>query len=119
MKRDFGLYLSDMLSNIDDIAIYVYGIDFEGFSSDSKTVKAVIRSIEVIGEAAKNIPEAVRNLKPQIPWRDIARMRDKCIHFYFGEDNEIVWLTATKSIPDIRPLIQELLVLVQKDSACE
>jgi uncharacterized protein with HEPN domain len=108
MTRDVSLYLNDILSNMDDAMQYVQGMTFDQFAKDSKTIKAVIRSIEVIGEAVKNLPPEIRSLQPDVPWRDMARIRDKCIHFYFGVDNEAVWLSVTKSIPEFRPKIAEL-----------
>lgn len=76
---------------------------------DEKTYYAVIRCIEIIGEAVKQIPDYVRIKYPEIPWKDMAKMRDKVIHFYFDINLEIVWLTITKDIPEIKPLILKVL----------
>ena len=108
MKRDVTLYLADIVENMDDAMQYVKGMTYDQFVKDSRTVKAVIRSVEVIGEAVKNLPPEICSLQPDVPWRDMARIRDKCIHFYFGVDYEVVWLAATKSIPDIRQKIADL-----------
>ena len=81
----------------------------EEFSMDDKTVFAVVRALEIIGEATKQIPDDVRKQNKDIPWKDMAGMRDILIHDYFGVDPETVWLTATKKIPDVQPLIQTLL----------
>jgi len=108
MTREVSLYLTDMLTNMDDAMQYVKGMTFDQFVKDSRTIKAVIRSIEVIGEAVKNLPPEISSLQPDVPWRDMARIRDKCIHFYFGVDYEIIWLSVTKSIPEIRPKIAVL-----------
>jgi uncharacterized protein with HEPN domain len=115
MTRDMSLYIADILSNMDDVIEYVEGMQYEQFVKDSRTIKAVIRSIEVIGEAVKNLSSEVKSLKPDVPWRDMARMRDKCIHFYFGVDQEVVWLAAKTKIPELRPMIAELLQIVRKD----
>ena len=108
MKRDVSLYLADIVQNMDDAMEYVKEMTYEQFVKDSRTVKAVIRSLEVIGEAVKNLPPEVCSLAPEVPWRDMARIRDKCIHFFFSMDHEIVWLAATKSIPEIRRKIADL-----------
>ncbi|MBN1309180.1 MAG: DUF86 domain-containing protein [Chitinispirillaceae bacterium] len=88
---------------------YVSGMSYETFISDSKTRRAVLQCIENIGEAAKNIPADIRGLKPLLPWRDMARMSDKCIHVYFGINHEIVWSTVTRNLPAARPVIAKLL----------
>lgn len=87
--RDYRLYLNDILSAIESIEIFVSDIDFQGFKSDDKTLSAVIRKLEVIGEAAKGIPDEIRLKYSEIPWREMAGMRDKLIHFYLGERHYI------------------------------
>jgi len=82
---------------------------FKDFKDDDKTIFAVIRALEVIGEASKKIPKSIRNKYPQIPWREITGMRDKLIHEYFGVNLKVVWDTVKKDIPHIKPLINEIL----------
>jgi uncharacterized protein with HEPN domain len=117
MTRDVTIYLSDMITSMDDAGSFIGEMSFEEFSSDKKTINAVIRSIEIIGEAAKKIPEEIRGLQPEIPWKDMAGMRDKCIHFYFGIDMRLLWLTVKNDILKIRPLIQDLLDKLQNNQA--
>jgi uncharacterized protein with HEPN domain len=70
---------------------------------------AVVRSLEVIGEAAKSVPDEVRGKYPMVPWKEMAGMRDKVIHFYFGVDREAVWLAVNDQIPAVKPLIEQIL----------
>ena len=88
---------------------FIRGMDFERFAKDKKTTFAVIRAMEVIGEAAKNIPQLIRSRYPQVPWKDMAAMRDKVIHEYFGVDLKVVWKTAKEDIPSLRPPVENLL----------
>ncbi len=80
MNRAYIDYLQDMLDNAKRAGQFTAGMSFENFSNDDKTVYAVIRAVEIIGEAARNVPENIRSKYPGIPWRDVAGMRDKLIH---------------------------------------
>ena len=88
--------------------MYINGIDYEGFLSDSKTYDAVIRNIEIIGEAAKNLSDNAKAQYPDIDWRGLSGMRDKLIHGYFGVNNELVWEVITKELPDAMPNISDM-----------
>jgi len=108
VERDYRDYLQDIIDAINDIGNFIEGMTFDDFKKDKKTVNAVIRSIEVIGEATKKIPDSVRDKNPPIPWKKMAGMRDKMIHEYFGIDLEILWKTATEDVPPIKSSIKEL-----------
>ena len=114
MKRIFLDYLEDILTAIDEIDDFTRGYTAATFADDRKTVNAVIRSLEVIGEAAKQVPEEVRRQAPGIPWKYMAGMRDKLIHHYFGIDLEIVWKVSREELPALRPEIIHLLQETQK-----
>lgn len=88
-------------------------LNYEDFIRDEKTHYAVVRCIEIIGEAAKHIPEEMRKKYPQIPWKDMAGMRDKVTHFYFGVNLEKVWLALKKDILELKPLIKEVLANIK------
>ncbi|MHA1370654.1 MAG: HepT-like ribonuclease domain-containing protein [Promethearchaeota archaeon] len=109
MKRTYKDYLLDILSSIQEIRAFTKGMDFEGFEKDRKTVNAVIRSLEVMGEAVKKIPPEIKDKYPEIPWKYIAGMRDKLIHEYHGVDLEIVWEVIEREIPPIKPKFKKIL----------
>lgn len=98
---------------------HIRGLSFEDFCREEKTCDAVIRCIEVIGEAVKNIPDAIRNQYPLIPWREIAGMRDKIIHAYFAVDFETVWLVVKEEIPRLKPHIKQVLEDLNKSAELE
>lgn len=106
--RDFRDYINDILSSIEEIEGFVKGFTFDKFVKDKKTINAVIRSLEVIGEASKKIPNVIRKKYPDIPWKKMAGMRDKLIHEYFGIDHEIIWEVATNEIKTLKYLLQDL-----------
>ena len=107
--KNISLYLQDILDAMHAIEKFVEGIDFEEFKADDKTASAVIRKFEIIGEAAKQVPEDIRKKYNQLPWKEMAGMRDRLIHFYFDVKHELVWQTIRDVIPTVKPLIQEIL----------
>lgn len=118
-RRKVALFLSDILEYMERAEKYVEGLTLDAFLHDSKTSDAVLRCIEVIGEASKNIPQEIRQRYPFIPWRDMAGMRDKVIHGYFQVDLESVWLVVKEDIPSLRPLLRKVLEEIQKEARSE
>ena len=108
-QRQWGDYIEDILNAVESIEEFILDMGFEEFIRDRKTNFAVVRSLEIMGEAAKNIPDSVREKYPDIPWKDMAGMRDKMIHHYFGVDYKVVWKTISEDIPLIKPIIKEIL----------
>ena len=108
-KREIRDFLFDIQESINDIHTFINGMTFEDFSSDRKTMNAVIRSLEIIGKASKKISDEVRHKYPVVPWKEIAGMRDKLIHNYFGVDIEIVWETIKNDLKDLDDAVLDLL----------
>jgi uncharacterized protein with HEPN domain len=115
MKRDYSLFLKDILQSIADIESFIGNMDFAAFSSDKKTRGAVVREIEVIGEATKNVPKSIRDKHKELPWQDMAKMRDKISHFYFGINYEIVWKVVKERLPDIKSVVADILKEMAED----
>lgn len=110
MKKEFLDYIEDIIEAMDNATEFVEGIEeYKDFIKDSKTIYALIRALEIIGEAVKKIPDEVKELYPQIPWKDMAGMRDKLIHEYFGVNLRVVWDTIKKEIPNLKPLFEKIL----------
>ncbi len=109
MKRDYRLYLDDMLEAIGKIERYTEGLSYDQFRKDEKTIDAVITNFTIIGEAAKHIPPKIRKYYPGISWKEMAGMRDKLVHEYFGIRLDVVWETIIVRLPQLKPMIEELL----------
>lgn len=108
-KRDYADYLQDIIESINEIGVFIKNMTSEEFARDKKTVNAVIRSIEVIGEATKKLPGSITEKYPSIPWKKMAGMRNKMIHEYFGIDMDILWKVASGDIPSLKNLIENVI----------
>jgi len=108
-QRDDSVYLKHIRDAIAKTKAYVKGISKSAFLGNTLIQDAVIRQIEIIGEAAKRVSEKTRSENVRIPWQDIAGMRNKLIHDYFGVDIEKVWLTVKKDIPLLKSEINRIL----------
>ena len=109
MPRDFRVYFEDILSAIRKVKSYTSGLSLQDFLQDDKTFDAVVRNLEVIGEAAKHLPEEARKRTPDIDWKKIAGLRDILIHEYFGIDGEIVWDVVQHKLPTLETAVNHIL----------
>lgn len=109
MKRDPRVYIDDILEALQRIESYTAGLNFDTFSQDSKTIDAAVRNFEIIGEAAKKIPEETKKKYSQVPWKTMSGMRDKLIHEYFGVNLKVLWRTIKEDLPPLKPVIEGVL----------
>lgn len=112
-KRSPGLYLQDILASMDKIERYTEDLSFREFTESEMVVDAVIRNLEIIGEASTHIPADMRLQYSDIPWSRMVGLRNIAIHEYFGVDLEIIWVIVTENIPDTRPKIEAALEEVE------
>jgi uncharacterized protein with HEPN domain len=109
MPRDYKVFLEDILEAIGKIHHYTGGLTLQAFTADGKTFDAVVRNLEIIGEAVKQIPEDIRTMRPEVEWKRIGRLRDILIHQYFGVDEQIVWDVIQNKLVPLEQAIKALL----------
>ena len=112
IKKDPLVFIKHIRDSINEIDSFTKNVSKEKFMSNNEKQNAVIRSLEVIGEAVKNLPISFRNKYPNVPWSKIAGMRDKIIHHYFGVDLETVWNVIKKDLPVLE---EEIIKILEKN----
>jgi uncharacterized protein with HEPN domain len=105
--KDDTVYLRHILEAIDKIEGYVAGFGYETFSQENKTIDAVVRELEIIGEAASNISDTFKKRHPEIPLQEAVDMRNRLIHEYFGVNLKIVWTTVVEDLPKLKTALEE------------
>ncbi len=109
MNRDVRLYLNDMLECIEKIEEYMKNVTEDEFSGNAQLRDAVMRRLEIIGEAAKNMPASIRNKYPEVEWKKVAGMRDVLIHVNFDEVLERIWIVVKKELPELKEKVRKAL----------
>ena len=108
-ERSYKMYLEDIQIAMSRIAEYIEGYDFKQFKKDYKTVDAVIRNFEIIGEASKNLKDEIKEKYTAIPWKEMYYLRNRVSHEYFGVDYEIIWDIATNYLPENKDQIDHII----------
>ena len=107
-EREWGFYLNDLIMFSEKVLAYTEGLDQDGFEADVKGYDATLRNMELIGEAATHIPDAIRETFSTIPWRQVVATRNRLIHGYLGIDNDILWSIIQDDIPVILKELKKL-----------
>jgi uncharacterized protein with HEPN domain len=108
MSRTYKLYLQDISECCKNVADYTSDMNFDEFSVDKKTIDAVVRNLEIIGEAVKNVPNDILHVKPEIEWKEIARFRDVIVHHYFKINLKIVWDIVQNRLFELKNAVDEI-----------
>jgi len=109
LKREYTLYLKDMLENIEKANYFIENLTYEDFKADERTNFAVIRCLEIVGEASKSIPKEIKSKYNDIPWKDIAGLRDKIVHGYSEINLFRVWLVVKEEFPILKEEIENIM----------
>ncbi len=108
-KRSWEVIFQDMLDAIAKIEQYTQDMDFDTFVTSSMAIDAVVRNIEIVGEASRHLDDAFRNQYPEIPWQKIAGIRNRIVHEYFGVDVSIIWFIVEKELNPLKQQLQKIL----------
>lgn len=115
--RNYRLYLKNISEAMDAAQAFVANIGFDAFVADDKTASAVLEKLKIVGEGAKNVPETIQQDYPQVPWQQMTRIRDQIVHAYFAVDYVVVWDTLKVDIPQLQPIIKQILKDTEEEHA--
>ena len=115
-ERTHKLFVEDILEAMDKIARYIRGLTYKAFANNEMVVDAVIRNLEIIGEASRHIPKQMRDKQPDIPWGRMIGLRNIAIHEYFGVDLGIIWRIITRNLPETKPKIKAMLERINEEN---
>jgi uncharacterized protein with HEPN domain len=107
--KDYSDYLNDIVEYAAKAESFLVGVSLEDFKTNEEKTLAVIRALEVIGEAARNLPKQIRKKYPEVPWDEMTGMRNKLIHDYFGVNIEVVWRTVKEDLPSMSEAVMEMI----------
>ncbi len=107
--RSYLMFLEDIIESIEKIELYISELNYKSFIDDSKTIDAVVRNLEIIGEAAKRIPGNYKEISKEVPWHRMTGLRNIIAHEDFGIDLNIIWKIITENLPDVKPSLNKLL----------
>jgi len=108
-ERDYRSCIEDIIEHMNYAEEFIKYMTFEEFANDKRTILSVTKCIEIVGEATKQIPDSIREKYPEVPWRDMAGIRDRLVHGYFKVNLETVWMTVTSEFPELRPMMENVL----------
>lgn len=114
MSRDWQLFFLDLIDFCDRIVVYTSGLTRAGFEGNQMIYDATVRNVELLGEAAKGVPEGVRAQMPDIPWREIISIRNVLAHEYFGVNNDVLWDVAQIEVPELLSRLQTYRDRIQR-----
>ena len=114
-SRSWRLYVRDMIQFAENVLSFTDGMDMAAFIEDARTYHAVLRNLELIGEAASHIPPEVRDAFPEIDWRRIVGLRNRLAHAYFSIDDNILWDIVAKDIPRLLPQLRHLIEIAGRE----
>jgi uncharacterized protein with HEPN domain len=116
MSKESLIFIEHIIQNIEDIDSFMKGVSKDELRKNKEKLNAIVRSIEIIGEAAKNLPESFKNKYPEIPWKNIIGTRDLMIHRYFGVDLDSVWNIIKKDLPELKVKILKIKEAMEKSN---
>lgn len=113
LRRDAMDYVLDILDAVQKARRFVAGVTFDAFAADDEKAYAVIRALEIIGEASRNVPVSLQERFADVPWSYMTGMRNKLAHDYFGVDLEVIWRTVQEDLPDLQVAIARMLAAIE------